>query len=85
MQIQEYPDKEQHLRNIQDNLQGDKQSIQKVESINEEVIGTWVALASVHKYILYEWLIQTRPRVKEIESYLTKHELTACILEPVDY
>ena len=57
MQIQEYPGKEKHLKNLQDKLQGDEQSIQKVESINEEVIGTWVAQGSVHKYLLDEWLI----------------------------
>ena len=57
MQIQEYPDKEQHLKNLQDKCQGDEQSIQKVESINEEFIRTWVAQASMHKYLLDEWLI----------------------------
>ena len=41
--IPEYPGKEKHLNNLQDKLQGDEQSIQKVESINGEVIGTWVA------------------------------------------
>ena len=85
LQIQEYPEKEQHLKNFQDKLQVDEESIQKVESINEEVIGTWVAQALVHKHILDEWLIQTRPMVKEIESQLAKHKLTARILELVDY
>ena len=36
-------EKEKHLKNLQDKLQGDKQSIKKVESFNEEVIETWVA------------------------------------------
>ena len=51
------PDKEKHLKNLQDKLQMDEQSVQTFESINEEFIGTWVALAPVHKYILDEWLM----------------------------
>ena len=57
MQIQEYLDQEQHLKNLQDKLQVDEQRVQNIESINEEFIGTWVAQASVHKYILDEWLM----------------------------
>ena len=29
--------------------------------------------------------MQTSPKVKEIESQLAKHEVTARLLEPVDY
>ena len=40
---QEYPKKEQHLRNLQDKLPVDEESIQKVENIDGEVIRTWVS------------------------------------------
>ena len=33
MQIQEYPDKKQHLKNLQENLQGDEQSIHKLKAL----------------------------------------------------
>ena len=84
-QVQEFPGKVQHLKNLQDKLQVDEQSIKKIESINEEAIRIWVAQASVHKYLLEYLLRLTPPKVKEIESQLAKHEVTARLLEPVDY
>ena len=50
--IQEFPSKEKHLKNLQDKLQAYEQNIQNIEGITEEEIKTWVAQASVHKYIL---------------------------------
>ena len=77
--------KDQHLKNLQDKLQKDEQSIQQIKSINEEAIKIWVAQASVHKYILEDLLRLTSPKVTEIESQLAKNEVTAWLLEPVDY
>ena len=48
-QVQEFPGREQHLKNLQDKLQTGRKSIQKIESINEEAIRIWVAQAYVHK------------------------------------
>ena len=63
----------------------DEQSIQKIESINEEAIGIWVKQAFDHKYLLEYLLILTSPKVKEIESQLAKHEVTARLSKTVDY
>ena len=84
-QIQDFPDKDQHLKNLQDKLQIDEQSIQKIESIGEEAIRIYVLQGSVHKYLFEELLMQTSPKVKEIESHLAKHEVTTQLLNPVDY
>ena len=65
------------MKNLQEKLQIDEQGIQNIERINEEAIRNWVVQASVHKYILEYLLMLTPPKVKEIESQLAKHEVTA--------
>ena len=42
-QVQDFPDRDQHLKNLQDRLQTCEDSIAKIESIGEEAIGVWVA------------------------------------------
>ena len=84
-QVQDFPDKDQHLKNLQNKLQTDEESIQKIESIGEEAIEVWVIQASVHKHLFEELLSQTSTKVKEIESQLFKHEVDARLFEPVNY
>ena len=84
-QVQNFPDKDQHLKNLQDKLQTNKQSIQKIESIGKKSIRIQVVQASIHKYLFEELLMQSSPKVKEIESHLAKHEVTTQLLNPVDY
>ena len=76
-QVQDFPDKDQHVKNRQDKMHTDEQSIQKIENIGEEVIEIWVVQDLVHKYLFEELLMQKSPKVKEIESQLAKHEVTA--------
>ena len=83
-QVQDFPDKDQHLKNLQDKLETDEESIQKIERIGEETIEILVVQASIHKYLFEELLMQTSPKVKEIESQLDKHEVTARFLELVN-
>ena len=84
-QVQDFLDKDQHLKNLQDKLQTDEESIQKIKSIGKEEIRVWIIPASVHKNIFEVLLIHTSQKVKEIESQLSIHEVVACLLEPVDY
>ena len=63
----------------------DEQSIQKIENIGEEAIKVWVIQASVHKHLFEELLIHTSPKVKEIESQLSRHRMAARLLELIDY
>ena len=60
-------------------------SIAKIESISEEAIGVWIVQASIHKHLFEDLLIQNSPKVSEIESQLSKHEIVARVLELVDY
>ena len=66
-------------------MQIDKEGIEKIKSIGEEEIRFWVIQALVHKNIFEESLMQTTPNVKEIESQISKHDVVARLLEPVDY
>ena len=84
-QVQDFPYKDQHLKNLQDKIQTDEESIQKIESIGKEEIRVWVIQASIHKHLFEELLMQTAPNVKEIESQLSKHEVVSHLLEQLDY
>ena len=84
-QVQYFPDKGQHLKNLQDKLQTYEQSIQNIKNISEEAIRIWVVQASVHKYLFEELLRKNSPKVKEIDFHLAKHELNARLLELVEY
>ena len=65
-------------------MQTYEESIQNIEIIGEEEIRVWVIQDSVQKYLFKELLMQTSPKVKEIESQLSKHEVEAGLLEPID-
>ena len=57
----------------------------KIEVVSEEDIRIWIIQASGHKLLLEEYLRQNVPKVKEIESKLSKHEVAVHGLEPVEY
>ena len=61
------------------------ESIAKIKCVSEEAIGFWIVEYSIHNNPFEELLIQNSPKVREIESQLSKHELVARVLEPVDY
>ena len=41
-QVQDFLDKDQHLKNLQDKLETSEQRIQKIENIGEKAIRIWV-------------------------------------------
>ena len=84
-QDQDLPEREKQLKNLHDMLQIREESIVMNECINEEVIGVWIVQVFVHKHMFEEMLSQNAPKVKEIESQLSKHEITTCLLEPTEY
>ena len=84
-QVPYFPTRYQHLKNLQDRLQTGEESISKIKSIGEESIGVWIVQALVHKHLFEDLLIQRSPKLREIESQLSKHEIDARVLEPVDY
>ena len=82
---QDFPSREQHLKNLQDRLQTWEESIYKIECLNMESIGVWNVPVSLHKNLFEELLSQNAPKVKEIESQLLKHEIATRVLEPAEY
>ena len=77
--------REEHLKNLQERLQKGEESISKLEAVCEEDIKIWIIQASGHKLLLEESLSQSTPKVKEIESQLSKHEVAIHVLEPAKY
>ena len=67
-QDQDFPVREEHLKNLQERLRKGEESISKIEYISEEAIGIWIIQVSIHKHLLEELLSQNTPQVKEIES-----------------
>ena len=73
------------MKNIQDRLHEDEQSIQKIEDISKEVVKILIAQAVVNNYLLEDLLRLTPPKVTKVESQLCVHEITVRMLESVDY
>ena len=84
-QNQDFPIKEEHLNNLQERLWKEEESIYEIKVVSEEAIGIWVIQVLVHKHLLEELLRQNTPKVKEIESQLSKHEVAVRVLEPTEY
>ena len=76
---------EEHLKNLQERLEKEEEIISKIEVVSEEAIEIWIIQALGHKHMLEELLNQNAPKVKEIESQLSKHEVAMCVLEPAEY
>ena len=66
-------------------MQVGEESIAKIECVSEEAIGVLIVQALVHKHLFEELLSQNSPKLREIESQVSKHELVARVLELVDY
>ena len=66
-------------------MQKGEESISNVESVSEEDIKIWIIQALTHKIFLEESLRKNVPKVKEIESQLSKHEVEVRVLEPAKY
>ena len=73
------------MKNLQERLLKGEERISKLEAISEEDIRIWIIQDLGHKLLLEESLSQNVPKVKEIESRLSKHEVAVRVLEPVEY
>ena len=63
----------------------DESSIQQIKGITEKVVKDWIAKASIMNFLLKDLYRVTPPKVVEIKSHLTVHEVTVRLLEPLDY
>ena len=73
--------REEHLKNLWERLQKGEESISNLKAVSEEDIKIWIIQASSHKFMLEEYLRQKVPKMKEIESHLSKHEVAVRVLE----
>ena len=62
-----------------------EENISRLEGVSEEDIKLWIIQASGHKIKLEESLVQSTPKMKEIESQLSKHEVAVRVLEPIEF
>ena len=70
------------MKHLHDRLQEDELSIQLIKGLNEKVIKSMVAQYVVSNCILEDRLRVTPPRVADIKTQLSKHEVTVRLLEP---
>ena len=77
--------RKEHMKNFQERLQEGEESISRLETISEEDIKIWIIQASGQKLKLEESLSQSIPKVKEIESQLSNHEVAFSVLELGEY
>ena len=82
--LQDFPGQEENSKYLHDRLQEDEINIQLVKGLNEKVVKGLVVQAAVSNFMLEDQLRVTPPRVVEIKSHLSIHEVTVRILEPMD-
>ena len=82
---QDFPIREEHLKNLQERLLKGEESISNLDVVSEEDIKIWIIQASGHKLLLEESLSQNVLKVKEIESQLSMHEVAVRVLERTEY
>ena len=83
--LQEFPEHEEHLKQLNDKLQEDELNIQLVKGLDAKVIKSLVAQAAVSNCLLEDLLRVTRARVSDIKGQLAKHEVTVRFLEPTEF
>ena len=83
--IKDFPNKDQHLKFLQEILFEDEQYIKNMEIISEEYVKTWLAEASISNHLLEDLYRLTLAKVTKVESELAIHEVTVRLMEPLDY
>ena len=70
------------MKHLHDRLHEDELSIQLIKGLNEKLIKSRVTQVAVSNCILEDHLRVTPPRVADIKTQLSKHEVTFRFLEP---
>ena len=83
--LEEFPDHEGFLKQLQVICLEDEQSIQLVKGLDEKVLKTAIAQAAVGGHLLEDllWLIPSR--VANMRSQTAKHEITIRFLKPFGF
>ena len=83
--LEELPDHEMFLKQLQERWQEDEQVIQLVKGLDEKVLKTAIAQAAVSNHLLEDQLRLILARMVNIKSQDAKHEITIKFLEPYGF
>ena len=70
------------MKRLQERWQKDEKGIQLVKGLDEKVLKTAIAQASVSSHLFEDQLRLIPARVENIKSQVSKHEITIRFLEP---
>ena len=80
--LEELPDHEGFLKQLQEIWKEDEQGIQLVKGLDEKVLKIAIAQATVSNHLLEDQLHLIPAKVANIKSQATKYEITIRFLEP---
>ena len=80
--LEEFPDHEGFLKQLQVIWQADEQGIQLVKGLDEKVLKAAIAQAAMSSNLLEDQLRLIPAKVANIKSQVAKHEITIRFLEP---
>ena len=83
--LEELPEHEIFLKQLQERCNEDEQAIQLVKRLDEEVLKTEIAHATVSSHLLEDQLRLFLARVVSIKAQAAKHEITIRFLEPSSF
>ena len=78
--LEELPDHEMFLKQLQEQWQEDEQAIQLVRGLDEKVLKIAIAHEAVSSHLLEYQLLLIPARVVNIKSQATKHEINIIFL-----
>ena len=83
--LEELPEHEMFLKQLQERCNGDELAIQLVMGLDENVLKTEIAHAAVRNHLLEDQLQLILARVANINAQDAKHEITIKYLEPSSF
>ena len=80
--LEEFLDHEGFLKKLQERWKEDEKCTQLVKGLDEKVLKTAIAHATISSHLLEDQLRLILARVANIKSQVAKHEITIIFLEP---
>ena len=83
--LDELPEHEEYLKQLQARWQEDELGIQLIKSLNERVLRTIIAQEAVSNHLLEDQLRFIPSKMASIKDQVAKHEVTIRFLEPSEF
>ena len=83
--LEELPDHEMFLKQLQERWQEDEQAIQLVKGLDERVLKNAIAQATVSSHLLEDQRHLISARMENIKSQVVRYEITIRFLEPSSF